>query len=204
MGLQRAAVGFSPHSGWAAAVVLAGPVAKPEMIDRRRFILAEPDDHVGKQPFHAAESDAAGPATRLVDRCVADSRKRAKQSWSGWIGPGRRGLPDRGRRRARKEPRPLGALAGHPGVARPHPRGRGRECSGRSCATRRRTGRSRSRTCRSATRRPDAPRRWACPRRRCGPTWPRWAARPDRRGRRTRRVAALIAPGPASAKTTRG
>jgi hypothetical protein len=76
MALRRACVGFSPHSGWAAAVVLAGPVARPELIDRRRFILAEPDDHVGKQPFHAAEEMPLAQATRLVDRCVADSRKR--------------------------------------------------------------------------------------------------------------------------------
>ena len=77
MAVQRASVGFSPHSGWAAAVVLAGPLARPELIDRRRFILAEPDDHVGKQPFHAAEEMPLAQATRLVDRCVADSRKRA-------------------------------------------------------------------------------------------------------------------------------
>ena len=77
MALQRAAVGFSPHSGWAAAVVLAGPVPRPILVDRRRFILAEPDDHVGKQPFHAAEEMPLPQATRLVDRCVADSRKRA-------------------------------------------------------------------------------------------------------------------------------
>jgi len=77
MPLLRACVGFSPHSGWAAAVVLAGPAARPDLIDRRRFVLAEPDDHVGKQPFHAAEEMPLSQATRLVDRCVADSGKRA-------------------------------------------------------------------------------------------------------------------------------
>jgi hypothetical protein len=77
--LRAAAVGLSPHSGWAAAVVLAGPVATPLMIDRRRLILAGPDDHVGKQPFHAAEGLPLPQATRLLDRCVADSRKRARQ-----------------------------------------------------------------------------------------------------------------------------
>ncbi len=77
MALQRAAVGFSPHSGWAAAVVLAGPVPRPVLVDRRRFLLAEPDDPVGKQPFHAAEEMRLPQATRLVDRCVADSSNRA-------------------------------------------------------------------------------------------------------------------------------
>lgn len=109
---NAAAVGFSPHSGWAAAVVLAGPLAKPVLVDRRRFILAEPDDHVGKQPFHAAEEMPLPQATRLVDRCLADSRQRARQELArlgadleaaGYrIGAG--GL-------CGKEARPLGPLA---------------------------------------------------------------------------------------------
>jgi hypothetical protein len=112
MALQRAAVGFSPHSGWAAAVVLAGPAGQPALVDRRRFILAEPDDHVGKQPFHAAESMALPQATRLVDRCVADSRKRARQEVER-LGAD---LQAAGYRLAAgglcgREPRPLGPLA---------------------------------------------------------------------------------------------
>lgn len=112
MPLQRAAIGLSPHSGWAAGVVLAGPVGQPRLVDRRRLILAEPDDHVGKQPFHAAESMPLSQATRLVDRCVADSRQRAvaemKRLGTDLERAGYRlaagGLSGR-------EPRPLGPLA---------------------------------------------------------------------------------------------
>lgn len=109
---SAAAVGFSPHSGWAAAVVLTGPVAKPVMVDRRRVVLAEPDDHVGKQPFHAAEALPLPQATRLVDRCLADSRRRARSELARLAadleGAGYRivagGLSG-------KDPRPLGPLA---------------------------------------------------------------------------------------------
>ncbi|HET9315169.1 MAG TPA: hypothetical protein VFQ51_06240 [Vicinamibacteria bacterium] len=112
MALQRATVGFSPHSGWAAAVVLTGPVARPELIDRRRFLLAEPDDHVGKQPLHAAEEMPLAQATRLVDRCVADSRQRAVAELRGLASD----LEKRGYTLAAgglcgKEGRPLGSLA---------------------------------------------------------------------------------------------
>ena len=114
MGTKRsaAAVGFSPHSGWAAAVVLSGPVAKPVLIDRRRFVLAEPDDAVGKQPFHAAEEMSLPQATRLVDRCVADSRRRAAAE----LGRLADDLRGQGYALAAgglcgKEPRPLGPLA---------------------------------------------------------------------------------------------
>ena len=112
MALQRACVGFSPHSGWAAAVVLAGPVPRPELVDRRRFVLAEPDDHVGKQPFHAAEEMPLPQATRLIDRCLADSRKRAVAEIRRLAAD----LQQRGYALAAgglcgKEARPLGSLA---------------------------------------------------------------------------------------------
>jgi hypothetical protein len=110
--LSPAAVGFSPHSGWAAAVALAGPVTRPAMVDRRRLILAEPDDHVGKQPFHAAEEMPLPYATRLVDRYAADSRRRARQELERLA----LDLESAGYRIAAgglcgKEPRPLGPLA---------------------------------------------------------------------------------------------
>ena len=112
MALQRAAVGFSPHSGWAAAVVLAGPAARPSLVDRRRVLLADPDDHVGKQPFHAAEELPLPQATRLVDRCVADSSNRAAAEMQSLV----RDLRTQGYALVAgglcgKEARPLGPLA---------------------------------------------------------------------------------------------
>src|SRR5262245_6787147 len=110
--LAAAAVGFSPHSGWAAVVVLAGPLAKPVLLDRRRFLLADPDDHVGKQPFHAAEEMPLAQATRLVDRCVADSRRRAVAEMGRLTADlETKGYVLRAGGLSGKDPRPLGSLA---------------------------------------------------------------------------------------------
>ena len=55
-----AALGFRVHTGWAAAVVLAGPSTAPRVIDRRRFNLVEETDHDSVFVYHAAaEVDAA-------------------------------------------------------------------------------------------------------------------------------------------------
>ena len=110
--LEPAAVGFSPHSGWAAVVVLVGPVSKPALIDRRLFVLAEPDDHVGKQPFHAAGEMPLAQATRLVDRCVADSRRRAGVELERLDSDLRAtGYALRAGGLSGKDPKPLGSLA---------------------------------------------------------------------------------------------
>lgn len=58
-------------------MTLGGPPGAPVLADRRRFVLAGPDDPVGKQPFHAAEELPIARAARLVERCAADSRRRA-------------------------------------------------------------------------------------------------------------------------------
>jgi hypothetical protein len=110
--LDAATVGFSPHSGWAAVVVLAGSVAKPVLLDRRRVLLAEPDDPVGKQPFHAAEALPLAQAMRLVDRCVADSRKRAADEMARLAADlASKGYVLRSGGLAGKDPKPLGSLA---------------------------------------------------------------------------------------------
>lgn len=79
---RPAAVGFRAHSGWAAAVALAGPLASPEVVARRRVLLAEEDDGVAKQPFHAAEELEYADAERLVRRCSADAARRARRALS--------------------------------------------------------------------------------------------------------------------------
>jgi hypothetical protein len=78
--LRPAVVGFRAHSGWAAAVALAGPPASPDAVARRRVLLAEEDDGVAKQPFHAAEDLEYADAERLIRRCTADSRRRAREA----------------------------------------------------------------------------------------------------------------------------
>jgi hypothetical protein len=49
-----AAIGWRPHSGWAAVVAMAGTADAPAVADRRRIALA--GSGVPKQPYHAAEN----------------------------------------------------------------------------------------------------------------------------------------------------
>src|SRR2546427_462540 len=49
----NATLGFRVKSGWAAAVLLAGPVESPQLIDRRIVQLCDPTVPQSKQPYHA-------------------------------------------------------------------------------------------------------------------------------------------------------
>lgn len=60
-----AAIGFRAHSGWAVAVIVAGTVAKPAVIERRRIQTADGT----RQPFHAAEGLGFAEAEALIRKC---------------------------------------------------------------------------------------------------------------------------------------
>jgi hypothetical protein len=75
----QAAVGFRVKSGWAAAVLLAGPSRAPRAIERRIVELSEPDVPESKQPYHAAmgkveeNEDKIRQRTKVVERAAARS-----------------------------------------------------------------------------------------------------------------------------------
>jgi hypothetical protein len=48
-------LGFAPHSGWAAVVVIGGTAARPLVLARERLELADPNLSRSKQPYHAIE-----------------------------------------------------------------------------------------------------------------------------------------------------
>jgi hypothetical protein len=52
---MRAAIGFSVHTGWAAAVAIGGP--KPTLLARERVVLADTD--YGRFVYHAARETPA-------------------------------------------------------------------------------------------------------------------------------------------------
>jgi len=78
VGLE-AAIGFRVKSGWAAAVLLAGPAAAPAVIERRRVELSDPAVPASRQPHHAATGVArTDPAelerlSALVERCAREA-----------------------------------------------------------------------------------------------------------------------------------
>jgi hypothetical protein len=75
----RAAVGFRVKSGWACAIVLAGPVSAPVVIDRCRVLMWDGEVPESQQPYHAAmgklEEDAAKirARTEVVERAARQS-----------------------------------------------------------------------------------------------------------------------------------
>jgi len=74
--LERAAVGFSTHTGWAAAVVLAGTAEGPRVVFRSRVELWDRAD--GFIYHRAAELDLEA-AKKLVQRAEDLSRRKARE-----------------------------------------------------------------------------------------------------------------------------
>jgi hypothetical protein len=73
--IETAAMGFSPHSGWAAMVVLGGSSAAPTLLARSRVILINEQDPKSKQPYHAVESmNTEAAATRLEEYMAVSVR----------------------------------------------------------------------------------------------------------------------------------
>ena len=74
---SEAAVGFRAHSGWAALVAVAGPVAEPIAVLRRRVVLSE---GTPRQPFHAAEGQPFAAAEDLIRRSTEEAAALAERA----------------------------------------------------------------------------------------------------------------------------
>jgi hypothetical protein len=79
MTAKPVAIGCRAHSGWAALVIVAGPVDSPKILDRRRIVIADPEIPGSKQPYHTAEKLPFTQAEKLVARCTERSRALARQ-----------------------------------------------------------------------------------------------------------------------------
>ncbi|HTE54118.1 MAG TPA: hypothetical protein VK698_24860 [Kofleriaceae bacterium] len=71
------ALGCRIHTGWAAGVVLAGPVDSPRVLDRRRLDLVDTADPTSAHVFHRAADLPLPAAAELIDRARSDARARA-------------------------------------------------------------------------------------------------------------------------------
>jgi hypothetical protein len=70
-----AAVGCLAHTGWAALVVVAGGVTKPEVLIRGRAELADPTGHVRRNVYQSArglDPAAAAPLVEAAERIAAE------------------------------------------------------------------------------------------------------------------------------------
>jgi hypothetical protein len=80
-------------SGFATAVVLAGPVAAPRVIERRRIDLSDPGVPEARQPYHASFGTARTDAAKL-DSLVRSVELYARRSVGAWIRELRAGRHD--------------------------------------------------------------------------------------------------------------
>jgi hypothetical protein len=80
MALQTAAIGFSPHSGWAAMIVLNNSAAGLRVLGRARVELMDAHDPESKQPYHAVEFLCVEEATGRLDGYMAVARNLAQSA----------------------------------------------------------------------------------------------------------------------------
>jgi hypothetical protein len=80
-----AAIGFRAHSGWAAAVAIAGPPDAPAVITRRRIEMRERGAAGPSQPYHAAVGLDLREAERVVQNCAARAAALAAIALRGMV-----------------------------------------------------------------------------------------------------------------------
>ncbi len=79
-GAFDAALGFRPHSGWAALVAVCGPLNSPNILERRRIELADPVIPGSVQPYHAAEQMESKAAERFLHDRLDSSERMAQDA----------------------------------------------------------------------------------------------------------------------------
>jgi hypothetical protein len=72
--LRIAVAGFRVKSGWAATVLIAGPIETPVVLDRRVVELADPRLPETRQPYHAGTGREETDSTKILRRVKAVKR----------------------------------------------------------------------------------------------------------------------------------
>src|SRR5438105_14447043 len=70
---STAALGLRAHSGWAAAIALAGPASARRVLARKRLEFADRKLGYSKQPYHAAAERSLAEAEKLIAQCMQSS-----------------------------------------------------------------------------------------------------------------------------------
>jgi hypothetical protein len=73
------ALGFAPHSGWAALVALAGGVDLPEVVRRERVLMTDRSEGAA-QPYHAVEGRPIAEARRRIERYQESAARLASDA----------------------------------------------------------------------------------------------------------------------------
>ena len=78
--MTSVALGFRAHSGWTAAVAVAGSYPSGTVIDRRRIELVDERTSRSLQPYHAAAEMKFVEAEKWVKRCIDRTQALAHQA----------------------------------------------------------------------------------------------------------------------------
>jgi len=81
--MSPAAIGLRAHSGWAAAVAVAGPARRPVVVMRRHIEMRERGAAGPAQPYHAAAPLEIEEAREFIERCAADAVALATEGLRG-------------------------------------------------------------------------------------------------------------------------
>ena len=76
--MQRASIGFRLHSGWAVAVTVAGSIASPSVVDRRRMQLVKDFTYKFRQPYHTAAQMPRKEAAEFIKKVETEARDLAR------------------------------------------------------------------------------------------------------------------------------
>jgi hypothetical protein len=84
--MKRAAIGIRAHSGWAAAVAVAGSLTTPEVLVRERIVVIDADGPRANQPYHFAKNLSLpggelylAECAKIAGRLGAEGLKRLTQ-----------------------------------------------------------------------------------------------------------------------------
>jgi len=75
--MQRAAIGFRVHSGWAAMVAVSLEKGEPAVLDKRKLLLVKTFSYTFRQPYHTAEKMELSEAVEFVRGVEKESRELA-------------------------------------------------------------------------------------------------------------------------------
>jgi hypothetical protein len=75
--MNRAAIGFRVHSGWAAMVAVSLEKGAPVVLQRRKLLLVKTFSYTFRQPYHTAEGMPRGDAREFVRGVEKESQELA-------------------------------------------------------------------------------------------------------------------------------
>lgn len=71
--MKRAALGFQMHSGWGVLVAVSQDANAVTLLDRRRIVVANPEERGAIQPYHFAAQLESSAQEKHLAQCAASS-----------------------------------------------------------------------------------------------------------------------------------